>query len=93
MGDLVPAVVDGQRVSSVGALHELGDTWVLEVLLVRRVGDRVRDGVVLLARNDEDGSTVLRLEGLLGLAERVQLATAWKMGTPNNAETRSAARR
>ena len=64
VGDLLPAVVDGERVAAVLELDDLGDrVLVAPLALERRVADRPRHGVVLGARDDEQRAAV----GVLGL--------------------------
>ena len=53
-----PAAVDDQRVATAGDLGDLGRARVLGLLLVRRVGDRPRHGVVLLAGDDQQRTAV-----------------------------------
>src|SRR6266498_4546225 len=48
VGDLAPAAVDGEGVPAVLDLDDLGHALVVLLLLVGRVGDRPRDGVVPL---------------------------------------------
>jgi hypothetical protein len=49
LGDLLPAVVDGERVSASGHLDDLGDGFVSGLELVGGVGQRPGDGVILLS--------------------------------------------
>ena len=54
VGDLPPAAVDRERVAAVRDLDDLGHALVALLLLERRVRDRPRDGVVLLAGDDQE---------------------------------------
>ena len=56
--DLLPAVVDGQRVAAVGHLLDLGDAWVALLPLVGGVGDRPGNRVVLLPDEDQQRATI-----------------------------------
>jgi len=91
VGDLAPAAVDGEGVAAVGNLSDLGDALVARLLLVRGVRDRPRDGVVLLAGDDQERSAVGVLAVDLRLGPRVQtwVITAWASLTA--AKVRSAA--
>ena len=53
LGNLVPAAVDGERMAAVRDLDDLGHALVPLLLLVRRVRDRPRHDVVLLAVDDQ----------------------------------------
>src|SRR5437762_150157 len=68
LGDLPPAAVDHERVPAVGYLGDLGQGLVPLLLLVRGVRDRPRDGVVLLAVDDQERPArgVLRVDLRLG---------------------------
>jgi len=68
LGDLLPAVVDGQRVAAVGHLLDLGDARVALLPLVGRVGDRPGNRVVLLPVEDQQRAPigVLRVDLRLG---------------------------
>src|SRR5450755_447352 len=52
VGDLAPAAVDGQRVSSAWDLGDLGNALVVLLALVRRVRDRPGNRMVLVAADD-----------------------------------------
>src|SRR5256886_16451914 len=68
LGHLPPAAVDHERVPAVGYLGDLGHGLVPLLLLVRGVRDRPRDGVVLLAVDDQERPArgVLRVDLRLG---------------------------
>src|SRR5271165_2796922 len=53
VGDLPPAAVDGQRVAAAAHLNDLGHVLVVLLVLVGGIGDRPRDGVVLLAGDEQ----------------------------------------
>src|SRR6478735_10384803 len=73
VGDVAPAVVDRQRVTAARDLRDLGDALVALLLLVRRVRDGPRDGVVLLAGDDQQGAPVGVLAVHLHLGPRVEV--------------------
>src|SRR3954454_350808 len=52
-GDLPPAAVDRQGVAAVRDLHDLGDPGIALLLLAGSVHDATRDGVVGLARDQQ----------------------------------------
>src|SRR3982751_213626 len=56
--DLVPAAVDGEGMTAVRHLEDLGDAWIVLLLLVRGMRDRPRHGVILLAGDDEERPTI-----------------------------------
>src|SRR5215213_9998348 len=58
LGDLAPAVVDRERVTSIRHLHDLGHAGVVPLPLVGGVRDRPRHGVILLAVDDQQGTAV-----------------------------------
>src|SRR5882724_3003644 len=64
VGDLPPTAVDDQAVAPVRHLDDLGDTFVLLLLLVRGVRDRERSRIVLLPCDEQERSTieVLRID-------------------------------
>src|SRR5215218_761467 len=66
--DLLPAVVDGQRVATVGHLLDLGDARVALLPFVGGAGDRPRNRVVLLSVEDQQRAPigVLRVDLRLG---------------------------
>src|SRR4051794_32279497 len=74
--DLLPAVIDRQRVTAVGHLLDLGDARVPLLPLVGGLGDRPRDGVVLLALDDQQRATVRIPRIDLGLGEGFRFAFA-----------------
>src|SRR5436305_12777740 len=53
LGDLLPAAVDGERMSAVWNLHDLCHIRVVLLALEGAVGECPRDGVVLFAGDDE----------------------------------------
>ena len=53
VGHLAPAVIDGQRMPATRNPMDLRETRVLLLLLVGSMGNRPRDGVVVLARDDQ----------------------------------------
>jgi hypothetical protein len=57
-GDLAPTVIDREGVSASLDLDDLGHSLVALLVFVRRVGDRPRDGVVLLPGDDQQRSAV-----------------------------------
>src|SRR5258707_8951286 len=66
--DLLPAVVDGERVAAIGHLLDLGDALVALLPLVGRVGNRPGNRVVLLPVEDQQRAPiwVLRVDLRLG---------------------------
>ena len=83
VGDLAPAVVDGQRVGAVGELEDVGDRLAVPVLLERRLGDRLRDGVVLAAHDQQQRSAArLSVATLAGECGLKLAAAASKSGLP-----------
>ena len=52
VGDVAPAVVDGERVAPAGDLSNLGHALVVLLILVGGFGNRRWNGVVLLAGDD-----------------------------------------
>ena len=66
--DLLPAVVNGERVAAVGHLLDLGDARVALLPLVGGVGDRPGNRVVLLPVEDQQRAPigVLRVDLRLG---------------------------
>src|SRR5436309_15681606 len=52
LGNLAPAVVDGERVTSSFDLRDLGDTLILLFFLEGRIRDRPRHRVVLFSGDD-----------------------------------------
>ena len=73
VGDLAPAVVDGQRVGAVGELEDVGGGLAVAVLLERRLGDRLGDGVVLAAHDQQQRPAALVVGGDLGRRVRVEV--------------------
>jgi len=65
-GDLsyiTPPMVNDQGMSSIGECAELGDRGIVLLQLVSSRGDRQRDRMVFLARNEQEGATL----GVLGV--------------------------
>src|SRR6266576_3371820 len=84
VGDRAPAVVDGQGVSAVGDLDELGDTVVALLPLVGGLEDGPRDGVVLLPGDDQHRSPVgFSLSTFASVHGFRFAAAAWKIGAPD----------
>src|SRR5262245_2131815 len=73
LGDLLPAVVDGQRVAAVGHLLDLGDARVALLPLVGGVGDRPGNRVVLLPVEDQQRAPIGVLRVDLRLGPRVEV--------------------
>src|SRR6266581_3764818 len=73
LGHFSPPVVDDQGMPSVGHLADFRDGGIFLLLLVGGIGDRHRGGVVFLARDDQEWSTlgVLRID--LGFRPRVEV--------------------
>src|SRR5713101_1780223 len=73
LGHLTPPVVDDQGMPAVGHLADFRDGGIFLLLLVGGIGDRYRGGVVFLARDDQQWSTlgVLRID--LGFRPRVEV--------------------
>lgn len=84
VADLTPAVVDDKSMPAVRHADCLGDTGVPALLPEDRVGNRRWDGVVLLARNDEQGSRSGFLELALAWVQGLMFAVAaWNNGVPD----------
>jgi hypothetical protein len=86
VGDLPPAAVDGQRMAAVRHLDDLRDAFVALLLLEGRVGDRPRDRVILLARDEiGSGSTPRNGAGSIATeaAARPRPARIWVSRPPN----------
>src|SRR3989442_11311436 len=73
VGDLPPAAVDRERVSAVRDLYDLGHALVAPLLLEGSVRDGPWDGVVLLAGDDQQRSTVGVLGGHLCFGPGIQV--------------------
>jgi hypothetical protein len=74
--DLLPAVVDGQRVAAVGHLVDLGDAWVVLLPLVGGVCDRPGNRVVFLPVEDQQRATIWVLRVDLRLGPGVEVGVA-----------------
>src|SRR5262245_56751825 len=72
-GDVAPTVVNGERVSPILDLDDLGDALVAPLLLVRSVGDRPRHGVIPISRNDQQRSPLWVLAVDLYLGPRIEV--------------------
>jgi hypothetical protein len=72
--DLLPPVVDGQRVTAARDLGELRNTGVLLLARIRGAGEGGRDRVVLLAGHDQHRSPVgiARVDLVLGTRVEVR---------------------
>src|SRR5215217_3469729 len=70
-GHLPPTAVDGERVTAVGGLFDLGDRRVLSLALERCVCDRPRHRVVLLPLDDQQRPAIRVLGIQLRLGPRV----------------------
>ena len=73
VGDVAPAVVDGQRVPAPLELLELGDRRGVPVLLEGRPGDHVGHGVVLRSGDEQQRPAVGVLGVDLGLGVHVEV--------------------
>src|SRR5205823_4398933 len=71
--DVAPTVVDRQRVPAAGDLDGLRHTGISLLALERRLGDRSRHGVVVLAVDDEQRAAVGILRVDLRLGPRIQV--------------------
>src|SRR6266852_7552275 len=67
VGDLAPTAVDDQGMPAVRHLDDLGHSRIAFLLLVGRVRDRPRHGVVFLSVDDQEGSA----GGILGVDLRL----------------------
>src|SRR5215471_13368064 len=76
LGDLLPPVVDRERVASVRDLHNLGHARVALLPLVSGVRNCPRDRVVLLAIDDQQRAAVGVLRVHLRLCPRVEVRVA-----------------
>src|SRR6516165_2715408 len=73
VGDLAPAVVDGERMPAPGHLGHLGYSGIALLVLVGGAGDRRRGGMVLLA-GDEQHRAAVGIAGVdLCLGPRVEV--------------------
>ena len=72
-GHLAPAAVDGERVTAVGDLFDLGDSGVVPLALERCVCDRPRHRVVFLSIEDQQRPAIRVLGVQLCLGPRVQI--------------------
>src|SRR6266699_1229045 len=73
VGHLAPAVVDDERVTTIGKLDYLGNALVALLLLESSFGNRAGDGVVLGAFDDQEWSAVGVLGVDFGLGPRVEV--------------------
>src|SRR5271156_6311314 len=73
LGDLLPPAVDGECMSSIGQLDELGHGLVALLPLKGGRGKRSRNRVVELPRNDQHRSAVRILGIHLGFRPRIQI--------------------
>src|SRR6187200_93669 len=76
LGDLAPAVIDGEGVAAVRHLHDLRYGGIALLPLVGGVRDRPRHGVILLAVDDQQGSTIGSGRVHLRLCPRVEVCVA-----------------
>src|ERR1700730_9546759 len=74
VGDAGPATVNGESVPAARDLGDLGDVLVALLALVRGVGDRWRDSVVLLTGDQQQRATVGILRVALRLGPRVEVS-------------------
>ncbi len=58
VGHVAPAVVDDERVTTIGNLDELGHALVALLLLVGGIGNRRGDGVILGSFDDQERPAV-----------------------------------
>src|SRR5215469_13959926 len=90
VGDLAPAVVDGERMPAPGHLGHLGYSGIALLVLVGGAGDRRRSGVVLLA-GDEQHRAAVGIVGVdLCLSPRVEVGGALEQGQCCGGPLRSA---
>ena len=88
--DLLPAVVDGQRVAAVGHLLDLGDARVALLPLVGGVGDRPGNRVVLPPVEDQQRAPI----GVVSTFDSVQgLGRSGRSSGPSEPTTSSSTRR
>src|SRR3954447_24838315 len=73
VGHFAPTAVDRERVPPVGHLGDLGEALVALLLLVGRVGQGPRHGVVLLAGDDEQRPALRILRVHLRLRPRIEV--------------------
>src|SRR5712692_1806021 len=73
LGHFTPPVVDDQGMPAVGHLADFRDGGIFLLLLVGGIGDRYRGGVVFLARDDQEWSTLGILRVDLGFRPRVEV--------------------
>src|SRR6478609_4938753 len=59
VGDIGPAVVDDERMAAVGEVEEFGGGVGVLVLLQGGLGDRLGDGVVLTAGDEQQWTAVV----------------------------------
>jgi hypothetical protein len=57
LSHFTPPMVNGQGMSAIGDFAELRDSGIVFLQLVSRRDDRQRDGMVFLARDEQEGST------------------------------------
>src|SRR3954447_3793337 len=73
VGDLAPTAVDRERMPAVRDPRDLGGTGVPSLLLVRRVDDRPRHRVILLAGYEEQRAALGTLAVDLRLGPRIEV--------------------
>src|SRR5438067_12954888 len=73
LGHFTPSVVNRQGMPAIGYFTDLGHAGILLLLLVGGMGDRPRHGVVVLAGEDQQRSTLGILGVDLGFRPRVEI--------------------
>jgi pimeloyl-ACP methyl ester carboxylesterase len=73
LGHFTPSVVNGQGMPATGYFMDLRHAGIFLLLLVGGMGDRPRHGVVVLARDDQQGSTLGILRVDLGFRPWVEI--------------------
>src|SRR3954454_14408022 len=88
VGDLGPAGVDGQRVTAVLELHEVGHGDPIAVQAVGRLRDRLRDGAVPADHRQQERTTVWSVAHEAGESSvnpceiRFDQGTTWRGNRP-----------
>ena len=73
LGHFTPSVVNRQGMPAVGYFADLGHAGILLLLLVGGMGNRPRHGVVVLAGDDQQRSTLGILRVDLGFRPRIEI--------------------
>src|SRR5260370_9397390 len=74
LGHFTPAVVNGQGMPATRYFMDLSHAGILLLLLVGGMGDRPRHGVVVLAGDDQQRSTVVILRVDLSFGPRAEIS-------------------